>query len=284
VVVLNIVALWGLPGAALLGFSRWAQPRLSRKAVLWGAAVSFLLPMLLALVPIGWQLEMEGVDDKARALVLQAVGVVLGFVIFFTLMPLVLALVAGVAGAALRVKSVVPASTTPGLFLAGASYLQALMLFIMLVTVHLVASNVFLVLGTLLWVGAPLVYVLGAGRLVPSLSAAEAARHIRTLRGISGALVGVSAVLFVVYLTTTEVFGKQLVPDLLSPWKLLEMVLSYTGRLLFIGVLGLDVLLRVDLAVWLEGQRFAATPEAAEHARLMERLRRGLEGADAAGQ
>src|SRR5262249_5190478 len=56
-VALNIIGLFAMPVIALLAALHWNRQRFSRRMVLWGWSVSFLLTLLLGLVPLTFQLS-----------------------------------------------------------------------------------------------------------------------------------------------------------------------------------------------------------------------------------
>jgi hypothetical protein len=281
-VTVIILALFAMPLTAFLAVIHWSQPRYSRSVILWGWGVSFLVPMLLTFVPLRWQVQFEGLPTSVEDKLYGVFGFLTGVGAFFTLMPTVLALVAGTVGACLRLKALFPASTVLGWFLVCAASLHALMLFVVLATLNYIASNPLLILSALVWVLVPLLYVFNASALTrPSESASETNRldRIRILQTIMGVL---ALGLFIVYLMTTKILGHSLVAfsdGIMSPWKLLSISIGYFGRMLFIAVFAFDVFLRINLSVWSSTQQATDTLQASEYGQVMQRLRESVDRA-----
>src|SRR5205085_520338 len=97
------------------------------------------------------------------------------------------------------------------------------------------------------------------------------------VQALAWALALGSAACLIAYAATWEAFGLRLVgfnpkSSLFRPWQVVRYVLDFSGRALFITILGADLLLRATLAAWRHQRAFLATPEANEYDRLMERL------------
>ena len=91
-----------------------------------------------------------------------------------------------------------------------------------------------------------------------------------------------SAGCLLAYAATWEAFGFRLVgleakSSLFRPWQVVRYCLDYSGRTLFVTVLGTDLLLRATLSAWRDQRAFGALLAAAEFDRLMERLEAGME-------
>jgi transposase len=92
----------------------------------------------------------------------------------------------------------------------------------------------------------------------------------------------------IAYAATWEAFGLRLVgldakTSLFRPWQVVRYGLDFSGRALFVTVLGADWLLRATLSAWRHQRAFAASAAAAEFDRLMERLEAGTEKRNLSG-
>jgi len=280
-VALNIIGLFAMPVIALLAALHWNRQRFSRRIVLWGWSVSFLLPLLLGLVPLSWQISVQSAAALEEKIVLEIVGLISGLSSFFELLPIVVSLVAGVVAACLRIKSLLPASVVPGWFLVGAAYLHALILFVAFVAINFIASSAVLIIAALLWVFGPIVYVVSSSAFVRPLSAEESRVRLTRVRLLNAGLVVPALVLFLIYMSTREIFNKNLLgfssdAAFITVWKLLELFIGYFGRLLFMAVVGLDILMSLNQIVWFDMQRFAGTPEAEQYGHVLEQFQQAV--------
>jgi hypothetical protein len=107
-------------------------------------------------------------------------------------------------------------------------------------------------------------------------------RSARRVQAVAWVLALGSAACLLAYATTWEAFGFRLVgldakTSLVRPWQVVRYFLDFSGRTLFVTVLGTDLLLRATLSAWRDQRAFGALPAAAEFDRLMERLEAGME-------
>src|SRR5262249_11851393 len=135
--------------------------RVSRRLIPWGWAVSFLGPILLLLTPARWLFDVDqlGGQQAAERGVEFGFGIVIFTLLCITLVVFVVSMSFGVQRACLRLKTLVPESSVPGLFLAAAAPVFALVLLPFFALVNQVASSPLLFLGMLLLMGSPLVYL-----------------------------------------------------------------------------------------------------------------------------
>src|SRR5206468_996959 len=90
----------------------------------------------------------------------QTIGLILGITFTLTLMPVVLSLLPAVSRACVRVKTFLPESLAPGWGLVASIPLFVLLTLAAFVFLyHVESGNVVLMLGLLLWVGAPALYL-----------------------------------------------------------------------------------------------------------------------------
>jgi hypothetical protein len=101
------------------------------------------------------------------------------------------------------------------------------------------------------------------------------------IQALAWSLALASAVCLIAYATTWEMFGLQLVgldpkSSLYRPWQLIRYFLDFSGRALFVTVLGADLLLRATLSAWRHQRAFEAMPAAQEYDGLMKKLEKTL--------
>lgn len=176
-------------------------------------------------------------------------------------------------------KLLLPESLVPGWGLATSAPLCVLLTLATFVLLYHVVGNALLLVGLVLWVGAPLLYLTRFGLLTrPVTSPADRTALANTSLGVLGLILAGMAVL-TVFLFTAKVGGQTLLGfdstrSIVRPWTLdLHKVwIDYVGRSLFLTVFFADLLLRIALSVWREERAFAGSPEAAGFDRTMTGL------------
>jgi hypothetical protein len=277
------LSFYAMPAAALLAAACWARPRASRSILVAGWAVSFLVPVAIALTPWGWwTVEPEvgrfpGVERVERV----AEGVAWGVYYVVVLSPAVLALVPGIMRACIRVKMLLPGAVLPGWLLVAAAPFNGLLMLVTFVALAQVAPSPLLLAGMLLWLAAPLAYLARARVYTCPIASADELRTARRVQAVAWVLALGSAGCLIGYAASGEAFGLRLVgldakTSLVRPWQVIRYGLDFSGRALFVTVLGADVLLRATLSAWRHQRAFQAGPAAAEFDRLMERLEAGI--------
>jgi hypothetical protein len=279
-----LLSFYAMPASALFAAVCWARPRLSRSALLAGWGASFLVPVTIALTPWSWwTVDAEaGRFPKVERVERVAEGVAWGFYYVVVLSPAVLALVPGVIRACVRVKVLLPEAILPGWLLVAAAPLNGLLVLVTFVALAQVSTSPLLLIGMVLWLAAPLVYLVCAQVFTRPIASANGLRAARRVQGVAWALALGSASCLIAYSATGEAFGIRLVgfddkTSLIRPWQVLRYGLDFSGRALFVTVLGADVLLRATLAAWRHQRVFCVTPASAEFDRVMERLEAGTE-------
>jgi hypothetical protein len=203
---LQILAPYALPVSAVAALLLWPYQGLSRRLVAVGWLIAFLVPILLFLVPADWVFDIWHLPGKHDALFHRAATIVIALVYFVRLcvyLPVFLASIAfGVQRACLRLKSLFPQSSVPGLFLIVTAPLFPLVLFPFFVLLNQVASSPLLLGGMWLLLASPLVYAaFGRSFLRPLLTARDRNRLIAA-QAISKVLFWVGTVLLLIYATT----------------------------------------------------------------------------------
>ncbi len=273
--VVGILAFYALPVSALLAALCWWRYQRSHRILLAGGVVAFAVPILLAFFPIEWLIDTEAADELER-LMLQGVGILVGIVYYIQLMPTVLSLLPGILRACLRLKTLIPAAVVPGWLLMGAAPLYFLLWLVVFVAVNQFAGNLLLILGILLWIGAPLVFLFRADLFVRPLISEQDRQRVTQLQLAFLGAASLGALFLFIYLTTKELFGKTIVgfdqhDSLVRPWNpdLLQFIVEYLTRSLFMTVLFADLILKMNLSIWFQSKQFAGSADAAAYDRLM---------------
>jgi hypothetical protein len=85
----------------------------------------------------------------------------------------------------------------------------------------------------------------------------------------------------ITYTGTWQVSGLRLVgldpkSSLVRPWHIVRYFLDFSGRAMFVTVLGADLLLRATLSAWRHERVFIAMPQAEKYDRLMAMLQQKI--------
>ena len=276
--LLRLAALFVLPLTAWLAARAWDQHRRSRTILLRGWLVAFLTPLLLALIPFSWRIDLSGArgDTNAIAQVNNLLGLVGAIQVYVTLMPAVLSLIPGVLRGCLRIKALIPQSVLPGLFLVAATPLYVLLFLVIFTTVNQVAGNFLLILGVLALLGAPLLYLINARTFTRPLHTEEEVARIGAVQQMVLVIVAIGVALIVLYAFTAEILGKSLIgtsqmTSIVRPWSpsLIQFPIEYIVRSLFTTVLVADLFMLMNLQLWRHTKEFQNSPDAASYDRLM---------------
>ena len=284
VLYVQALALFALPVAAVfagLAYDRLAE---SAKWVLGGGLVSLAVPLAAAFVPGDWLIDLKTTStmtvQQAEA-AKGGIGVFLGIYYYLMLVPVVLSLLPAISRACVRMKLFLPESLVPGWGLVTSIPTCVLLTLATFVLLYHIAGNALLIVGVLLWVGAPLLYLTKFDLFTrPVTAPADQAAIVRTSYAVFG-LTAFGMFLLTIYLFTAKfpLVGKTFVgfddtTSILRPWSLdiHRRWIEYVGRALFLSVFFADIVLRVALSVWREERAFAGTPPAAGFDRAMSGL------------
>ncbi|HQR05332.1 MAG TPA: hypothetical protein PLN21_00850 [Gemmatales bacterium] len=278
---------WGLsfyvmPVAALLAAVNWAKPRRSRNILLIGWAASFLVPVAIALTPWDWwSVEPPPAQTYEASLARQysriTEGLVWGYYYIVVLSPAVLALVPGMMRACISIKRLLPESILPGWFLVMAAPFNSLLVLVVVVALTQIAPSPLLVAGMMLWLAAPLIYLVRASTFTRPLCTSEDLRELSRVQNFVWIMFITSLALLIGYAATWEISGLHLIgfdsrTSLFRPWQIGRFLLNLFGNSFYISVLGTDLLLWVCLSVWQHQREFTQSTRAADYDHLMEQL------------
>jgi hypothetical protein len=185
----------------------------------------------------------------------------------------------GIMRARVDVKLLLPGAVLPGWLLVAAAPFNDLLALAAFVSMAQVAPSPLLLAGMLLGLAASLAYLAGAGLYTRPVASADELRGDRRARGVARLLALGSVGCLLAYAVAREALGFRLVGidvemSIVPPWQVVRSILDYSGRALFVNVLGADLLLRATLAAWRHQRGFGASPAAAEFDRQMEQLER----------
>ncbi len=279
---IEALALFALPVAAVLGALAYDRLAASAKWVLIGGLVSLATPIAVAFVPTDWRLDVKTDSSMTVAQaeeIRTSLGLLVGITLYITLMPTVLSLLPAVSRACVRVKLFLPESLAPGWGLITSIPLCVLLTLATFVMVYHVAGNALLILGLVLWIGAPLLYLSKFNLLTrPVTSPTDQDAIVRTSL-IVFALILLGMFCLVIFLFTGKFGGLTILgfdekTSATRPWNigLHKIWIEYVGRSLFLTVFFADILVWVALSVWREERAFAGSPQAATFDQTMNGL------------
>jgi hypothetical protein len=317
-VVIDALMLYLLPAAALLAAWTWTHHRTSHQILFRGWVIVFLFPIIYALMPIPWQVKFSGTEEEreVQRKFLEGYGMLLGLAYYVALMPTVMSLIPGLIRACVRMKSLMPAFIVPGWFLMAAAPLYLLLWLVVFVAINRVAGNALLIVGMMLYIGAPMIYVLRAETFLRPLDTREGGRSIGRVQIVVNACLFVAVALLVVYGFTKTVLGIPLLgtnqetslvymlqqlrfeegqikmdqphnPESIvwiGDLHIYRYLLEYMGRSLYMTVIFADLLIRLELTVWTQEQEFFHTAAAADYDHFMGDLKKAYEGRSQASE
>jgi hypothetical protein len=305
-----------MPVSAFAAAHFWDRLKWSHRLLLVGWGLAFLPPFLLALVPMDWWFELTGTPEEqaGQRFGLALLDILQGLYFYCTLMPAAVSLLPGLIRACLRVKTLLPAAIVPGWFLVAGAPFSLLLWLVALIALNHLAGDPLLILGVLLWIGTPMLYVGRADLFVRPLRAGDCG-PIGWLQGVAQGLILLAFALLVAYGLTKQVFGLRIVgleaeTSLVWLWQnyqeehldlnhivsrarsvfwlgdldLFQLVLEYGSRSLFLTVVFADLLVRMNLSVWRYEQQFGGTTAAAAYDRTMTTMDHVLGGSPGATQ
>jgi hypothetical protein len=265
-----------LPLAAFHASRVWTDPRTSRQRVLWAWAASFALPLLVALLPVTWLLDLDAGNEQVMALA-RILG---GFAYFVSLLPLVLSIMPGVLRVCIRVKALLPESIVPGWFVMAAAPFSALLLLVAFVLVHQLAGNVLLIVGLLGLMAAPLLFVWNARLFVRPLVTDKERRRFARVQVHYAVVVGAAAAALLAFFLTAEIGpaplvgaeGEAAVTYGRFFWQVFRFLTEFAGRSLFITAVAVDFFVLMNHSVWENLKALARTEQGQGYDLTMERI------------
>jgi len=267
---LQVLSMFALPIASMLAIRDCNRLHSSSRNLLVGAIIAFAVPILVALVPAEHILDAKMSGDAERL----GVGMVFGLMFYITLLPTMLSLLPAMSRACIRVKILSPASIAPGWGLFASAPFFMLIGFASFILIYHIVNNFLLLIGVLLWVGAPLFYLTRADLLIRPLSRNKDLKAIGRMHLFVLGTVSVGVMLIIVFLFTSRIGGKYLVgidkySSMLRPWDLdlHARWIEFVGRSLFLTVVFVDLLMRMNVSVWSNVRTFCQSEHVAAYDR-----------------
>ncbi|HUQ71328.1 MAG TPA: hypothetical protein VM165_17500 [Planctomycetaceae bacterium] len=279
--LVELAALYALAAASLLALATWTRFRFSSRVLQIGFLVSFFVPMIVWLLPGSWWGDDDSYsdfrEDPAAFIAEVAEALLIAAEALFGLLPTVLSLIPGVQRACLRIKTLLPESLLPGWYLVAAAPLYGLFLLVIFVGINQVASDPIFLIGMFLFLAAPAMYVVRADVFTGPLATDSEFQRMRGVQRIIALITVAAGVLLVYYVCTQNVMGVRVVgldpkSSLLQPLDLVEFILEFLARSMFMTVFGADLFMRMNLTSWKHNRAFLGTPAAARYDGVMTAL------------
>jgi len=237
--------------------TKWHQVRRSTRALRIGWTISIILPLLPAIFPLEMVVDQFVVFDLKETGDVFYVKIELALRYVLQLLPVVVTVPSSAVRAALRIRHLMPHSSLPGWILLICAPFYSLVVLIALVVVTQVAGDVLLLIGTLLLVLKPCVYLL-RGSLFVGVSTPKVEKQIRTTMYVGVAL-GVAGIVMVTLWAFTANVGIRPIGSekdcdredcLLTYDQGAKILFEWIGRTLVTTVIFCDFLIAMVLKDW----------------------------------
>jgi hypothetical protein len=278
---LQAFSLCALPIAAAFGALSYDRLAKSARTVLIGGLISLGVPLLIAFLPASWFFDMKTTSETTVGEVegqRMLFGIFLGVQFYLLLMPMVLSLLPAISRGCVRIKGFLPESLVPGWGLVASVPVFVLLTLATFIVVYHVASNILLLIGLLLWIGAPLIYLTNFRLLTrPVIDSKDLAALAKTQIYVLATL-GMAILLIVIYMFSAKFGGKTLLGTSKDAvWRIWSLDIQktwieYVGRSLFLTVMFADLLVRIAVLVWREERAFVGSAAAANYDHTMSAL------------
>lgn len=279
--IIQTAAIYTLSATALLAFIFRNRPKLSFRILAAGFLFGFFLPIAIALCPWSWfgyiGESVSPLKDPVGFLRDTASDALEALKMLAALMPAVLALIPGVLKGCMRVKTLLPASTLPGWFIVMAAPLYGLFLLAVFVAINQVTNDPLLIGGVLMLVLAHLVYAFRAPTFTQPLLAEADYVRMKNSQRIVMLCTLVAVGLVVAYLTTRTFMGAHILgtspkKSFVTPVDLVGMGMEIISRTMFVGVLSVDLFMRINVAAWNDIKRLAQSQAAGGYQNTMDAM------------
>jgi len=193
----------------------WHHLPRSKRLVRIGWLIMFLTPFLMSLLPLSAMLDWEKVDvqqfgssrEQVTAQLQVGLGVAFALWFFMIVGPKALSIFAGVMRSSMTLKTLLPEATSPGWAAVLMAPLCALFLIVITSIVIQIYGNVWLLLGLLCLMLAPLSYLLQAKHLLQPHTPEEMLVIVRRIRVTAGVFNGLGFIFLLVFVVVVEFFG-----------------------------------------------------------------------------
>jgi len=276
-----ILQMVGYPIAAALAVWKWDQLRFSRWVLVGGFFASYLLPFIVALIPFGNFIVIQETDPQVVAQQKVFSGIVGAVIWLVTLLPALLAILPGILRASVRIKSLLPESIVPGWLIVMTAPFFSLLLLVAFAIVNQVAGNLLLIIGMLLIMAAPAVFLVRTDLLIKPVTQPVERRRLEMMQAGYVVTIGIGMALLMLYFVTVDILGRPLVgntADAAAPamigvgefsWQVTSFVITYLAKSFFVTAVAIDLFMLLNLSVWKNLKAFEGTGHAAEYDRIM---------------
>ncbi len=292
------IASYAMPLAALAAL--WVSGNLKRSArlIAWGWNIAFLVPLALLLVPFRWLIDLgvaDGIDQQlAERFTSIYVGLNFFGIVLIVLPVLLLSISFGVQRACFRLKTLLPESSLPGLFLAAAVPVLPFFVLPFFVLLLQVASSPLLIAGMLFLMAAPLIYLVNAKKIMQPLPENTGLASLRRLQLFAKSTFWLGIGMLLLYALVKPIpvpnlllgldvkgfqektlLGLTEATSFFRPWNWILLrwfVVEVLGRSLLTMILISDLILRTNAFVWKSQCAVANSPWAKSYDELMEHL------------
>lgn len=271
--ITHLISLCVLPVAALIALLLGNKLRLSFRVLAIAFLISFILPMLIAVLPDSWwgggdeetggNLFLEFVDEMK--------GVLNNTTAVLLILPSVLSLIPGTQKACLRIKTLLPQSLLSGWLVVVASTLYGLFLLVIWVLVDQVAPEPLILIGFLLVTASSFVFPLKASAFTRPFTSESDFKRMKGVQMIVTLMMATGGVLLLVYVLREEVFGYHLFGTshekgaVMDPFDVVRFLVETISKSMFVTAVGADLILRMNLKAWKESRGLQGTGAATEY-------------------
>jgi len=281
------ISLALVPIGAWVAISRWTELRKSSRTLIICWALSIVVPLLIALLPIDAIYDVDSVraTDIANGLTASQAGadifsarVLLAVQYALALLPVIITVPSGVIKGAGRVKFLFPAAALPGWFLITVAPFYSIFLVVVFVLIDQIVGNFLLVVGVGVLAFTPWLFVLRRKIYGRSMSIAEAQAELPKAGRLGGYLTFAGFALVVIFMLTAKVEGMRVVGSdsnkaVFSYLQVGRTAVEVFGRNLITAVVFCMIFLSMVFAEWRAMQELRPDIRA-EHDMEMQALRR----------
>ncbi len=260
---LNAVATFAIPVTALIAALNYSRLRMTSRVMLLGALIAYATPLISAIFPLKWLVDDKSVGSGAATL---------GMKIFLSLTFALIAMLGSLTRGGVRAKSLWPTLIVPGwigLISAPLLVLAGMGMFLFLV---IQSQNVLLIVGIVLWLAAPLLFVWRSDLLIQPLTRSKDLQALAQTRlyALIAAAVGVGFIIIFLFAAKADgsstIVGFSKSDSAVRAWDpmLHAFWLDYVSRSLFLTVLFADLLLMMNISILKQQKSFGPTEENVE--------------------
>jgi hypothetical protein len=270
---IQALALIALPVTATIAAMKFDQPRKSMRILILGVLIAFGVRIVAALIPAEHWTETKSAEERFEA------AVTMGLILFITLIPTVLTPLPAIWRACTRMKMLLPASIVPGWGFIASAPMYLLLGFATFVFIYQMAGNFLLVLGLMLWFGAPLIHFSRTDLWIRPITRTKDLKALTKLNYFVLIAVVAGIALIIIFLLTAKVRNAYLVgfdknESVWRPWNLNlhNFWIEFVGKSLFLTVLFADLMMQMNLSIWNQEKQFYRTEAAAGYDKEMQNL------------